>query len=454
MKVLKILFLELGKAFLVGNAIFAVFLVIYFVQGAHLSFDEKMWEGYLVNLSYSMSIYLVNAFMFIYFSFRFKKEFFKPKNLGITITLSIFLSLATIFLIRFLWAYKNEGWNLAQFVQSEEISFYYVSLVITIVTGGIFYIVNFYKHRQQNKVKASQIIAGAASAQYESLKNQLDPHFLFNSLNVLSSLIEENPSKAQKFTTNLSKVYRYVLEQKSKELVSLEEELKFARTYAELLKMRFEDGLVFNLPTQINNPEAKVAPLALQLLLENAIKHNRVGEKTPLIITIIEDKDLLIIENNLQVKENLKEGSGVGLRNITERYKILTDRTVEIIKSNTSFKVTLPLLTQLIESSKHNNFAEFQNTESRIYSRVKKQVRLEKEFHGNLISYIIIIPFLALVNYVTVDFPWVLFPMFGWGIGLFFHAMTVYEWNPLFSKEWEEKKIRQIMKKMNNQENQ
>jgi len=111
-------------------------------------------------------------------------------------------------------------------------------MLISLVVSLIFYAFWYYKDRQESKVKEQKIIAGTASAKYDALKNQLDPHFLFNSLNVLTSLIEEDPYQAQKFTTSLSKVYRYVLEQKNKDLVTVDEELQFARTYVRLLKMR------------------------------------------------------------------------------------------------------------------------------------------------------------------------------------------------------------------------
>lgn len=139
---------------------------------------------------------------------------------------------------------------------------------------SVFLAIYYYRFKQESKVKEQKIIAGTASAKFDALKNQLDPHFLFNSLNVLTSLIEENPDAATKFTTSLSKVYRYVLEQKNKDLVSVEEELEFARLYMTLIKMRFEDSIVFMLPDKLINPEAKVVPLSLQLLLENAVKHN------------------------------------------------------------------------------------------------------------------------------------------------------------------------------------
>ena len=158
----------------------------------------------------------------------------------------------------------------------------------------------FYKAFQENRVKEQKIIAGTASAKFDALKNQLDPHFLFNSLNVLTSLIEEDPSQAQKFTTSLSKVYRYVLEQKNKDLVSVDEELQFARTYVRLLKMRFEDSIVFDIIEACSNPEAKIVPLSLQLLLENAVKHNVVTSERPLHIRVFENGSQLVVSNNLQ----------------------------------------------------------------------------------------------------------------------------------------------------------
>lgn len=133
---------------------------------------------------------------------------------------------------------------------------------------------------------------------------------MFNSLNVLTSLIEENPDNAQKFTTSLSKIYRYVLEQRDKELVSVEEELAFARIYMNLLKMRFENSIFYEVPESLSNPEAKVVPLSLQLLLENVIKHNIASETKPLKIRIYEEGTSLVIENNFQKKEGLNSRRG------------------------------------------------------------------------------------------------------------------------------------------------
>src|SRR5690606_37572095 len=122
------------------------------------------------------------------------------------------------------------GKDLKSFIATEDLSYYGVALVVAIGASVVFHTIYFYRTWQENRIKEQKIIAGTASAKFDALKNQLDPHFLFNSLNVLTSLIEEDPEQAQRFTTSLSKVYRYVLEQKDKDLVTVDEELQFAKT--------------------------------------------------------------------------------------------------------------------------------------------------------------------------------------------------------------------------------
>jgi hypothetical protein len=298
---------------------------------------------------------------------------------------------------------------------------------------------------QKNKVKEHKIIAGTASAQFDALKNQLDPHFLFNSLNVLTSLIDENPDAAQNFTTSLSKVYRYVLEQKNKELVSVDEELNFARIYVRLLKMRFEDSIDFEIPEKALNPDAKVVPLSLQLLLENAVKHNIVNSSNPLKIRIYENGGNLVVENILQPKEVLKKSSGVGLTNITQRYSLLTDRKVNINKTASHFTVEIPMLTKQISVMKTQTQESY--IEDKRYIKAKEKVQAIKGFYSNLLSYLFVLPILAYINYRTTNFPWVIFPALGWGFGVLAHGMEAYGYSPFTGKNWEERKIREFMEK-------
>ncbi|MCJ8152844.1 2TM domain-containing protein [Chryseobacterium sp. SSA4.19] len=299
------------------------------------------------------------------------------------------------------------------------------------------------KKTSRKEVVEQKLIAKSANAQFESLKNQLDPHFLFNSLNVLSSLIDENPKQAQKFTASMSKIYRYVLEQKDKELVTVEDELEFAQTYCDLLKTRFEDSVDFEFNVRKEDYRRFVVPLSLQLLLENCIKHNFATSSKPLLIRIFSENDTLCIENNLQVREQIKESSGIGLANIVQRYSLLTKRNVFIEKSEDYFKVKLPIL-----SAKPNVVNDITQDKDKAYERAQKRVKEIKSFYGNLISYCIVIPFLIIINLITnPDNIWFFFPMLGWGIGVVAHGMSVFE----IGKNWEERKIREILEKRHKQ---
>lgn len=297
------------------------------------------------------------------------------------------------------------------------------------------------KKTSRKEVVEQKLIAKSANAQFETLKNQLDPHFLFNSLNVLSSLIDENPKQAQKFTASMSKIYRYVLEQKDKELVTVEDEIEFAKTYCELLKTRFEDSVDFIFEVNKEDYRRYVVPLSLQLLLENCIKHNFATTSKPLIIRIFSENDTLCIENNLQVREQMKESAGIGLANIVQRYSLLTKKNVFIEKSEDYFKVKLPIL-----SEKPNVVSIKIEDKDKVYERAQKRVKEIKSFYSNLISYCIIIPFLIIINLITSSKSiWFYYPMLGWGIGVIAHGMSVFA----IGKNWEDKKIREILEKEN-----
>jgi sensor histidine kinase YesM len=333
--------------------------------------------------------------------------------------------------------------SFAQFLAEEQSEFYVSSFIISMAVALMFYAAYYYKYYKERQVKEQKIIAGSASARFDALKNQLDPHFLFNSLNVLTSLIDEDPHQAQNFTTSLSKVYRYVLEQKNKDLVTVDEELKFARTYVRLLKMRFEDSIIFDIPDQCSVPEAKIVPLSLQLLLENAVKHNVVTSSRPLHIKVYEDKGMLVVSNNLQEKQVVKKSSGVGLQNIKQRYRILTDREMVINKTTKDFSVSLPILTQ-----KYTVMETQENyIEEKRYAKARERVQAIKDFYGNLMAYCIVIPFLWWLNLRTTEFLWAFFPTIGWGFGLTAHGMAAFGYNPLWGKRWEERKIKELMDK-------
>lgn len=434
---------ELLRSLAIGVIIFLVIIVINFIYGAKIEINNQLGVLFLYTMLYSVTLGYANQMVFVYLDKKFADERFSLKRILVGFVSSFVVTLFMIFLLRIFTDVIIEGGSFQKYWDNERASNYVFAVAMTFIVLLCFYAFYIYKAYSDSKVKEQKIIAGTASAQFESLKNQIDPHFLFNSLNVLSSLIEENPENAQRFTTSLSKIYRYVLEQKDKELVSVSEELAFAKTYMNLLKMRFENSITYDIPADFDNLEAKVVPLSLQLLLENTIKHNVVSEKKPLHIKIYIENNYLIVENNLQKKEVLQDRRGVGLQNIVNRYGLISERKVLIEENESYFKVKIPILTKQVA------FMETQNryNENMAFMRAKDRVEKLKGFYGNLISYCCVIPLLIFLNIkLTNGFQWFWFPMFGWGMGLIFHAIETFG----YGKSWEEKKIQQILNKDKN----
>jgi len=436
---------NLLKACLVGGIVFIVSFLIRFASIGTEVFNSHLYIYFLYCMLYSVVLYVVNASLFVYLDKVFRDNRFSTKRILVGFISSFFISLFVIFLLRVFTQVIIEKRPVISFLANENAANYVESSVITFIILLGFHALHFYRLYQENKVIQQKIIAGTANAKFESLKNQIDPHFLFNSLNVLSSLIEENPDNAQRFTTSLSKIYRYVLEQKDKELVSVEDELSFAKTYMNLLKMRFENSLFYELPATTDiNPDAKVVPLSLQLLLENTVKHNIVSEQKPLHIKIFVEGDYLAIQNVYQKKEVLQDRQGVGLQNIVDRYGIITNRKVLIEQNKETFTVKIPILTKQITVM---DASVDYNDENKAYFRAKKRVEELKGFYGNILSYCCVIPFLVFINLkFSPGFQWFWFSALGWGFGVVMHAFKVFG----YSSDWEERKIRQILEKENN----
>ncbi|MEX0315027.1 MAG: 2TM domain-containing protein [Allomuricauda sp.] len=434
-------FIKVVKVSLLITVLVAILSIFVFGDGDY-SF-ESIKRDIIISFIFSFGLTAVNSYYYDGMNIRYSWEKDPKKRLWIGAIGALFLTIITFGILRYLIHFYYQGLSIAEFLENETIDSYIIAIVITIIASLFTHAFYFYRALQKKEVKKQKIIAGTASARFDALKNQLDPHFLFNSLNVLTSLIEEDPDQAQKFTTSLSKVYRYVLEQKNKDLVTVDEELNFARTYVRLLKMRFEDSIVFEIPEKSSIPDAKIVPLSLQLLLENAVKHNVVTSSKPLHLKVKEEDGMLVVRNNLQEKQVVKKSSGVGLQNIKQRYGILTDREVDITKTHSEFSVGLPMLTEQI------SVMETQQSyiEEKRYLKAKERVKGIKDFYSNLTAYCIVIPFLWWLNFRTTDFLWAFFPTLGWGFGVIAHGMEAYGYNPLWGKRWEERKIQELMDK-------
>lgn len=177
---------------------------------------------------------------------------------------------------------------------------------------------------------------------FEALKSQLDPHFLFNSLNTLQSLITIDTEKAEHYLQQLSSVLRYTLQ--NKEVISLEEELKCVYAYCEMMQIRYGENLKFefNIDAKYNN--FSVLPLSLQSLIENSVKHNVISSKQPLVVTVATGDNSISVSNPIQAKATPEESNGIGLANLTERYRLKWNKTVEITDNGSTFCVKLPLV--------------------------------------------------------------------------------------------------------------
>ena len=419
-----------------------VSLFIFLIDGGEKTF-ERYSVTFLISGMYTFFIGLGNGFLNDYLDSKFSWTDETRKRTIAAIVGTLVMNIALVYFCNYLNFIVIQGKNPEKFFNGEMnfINWFFINFAIMIsAIGHARGFMAAWKNSTKKEVVEQKLIAKSANAQFESLKNQLDPHFLFNSLNVLDSLIEENPVQAQRFTNSMSKIYRYVLEQKDKELVSVEEEIDFAKTYCELLKTRFEDAVTFDFNISEEDKKGFVVPLSLQLLLENSIKHNFATSSKPLNIKIFTEKGNLIIENNLQTRELPNTSTGVGLANIVSRYNLLTERNVFVEKSEAFFRVKLPILTEKLNPM--NPYTPSQ--EQLAYEKAAKRVEELKGFYGNLISYCIFIPFLIFINYQTSPkYHWFWWPMLGWGIGVISHGIKTFG----IGTDWEERQIKKYMEK-------
>lgn len=417
-------------------------------EGFTIPLNELM-KVLSIHLLYALVLTSMNGYFFNYLNEKISWKNKGKLRLIIGAVGSIIVTMVGLALLRLITIVVIYGLPMDRFLNDSGAANYYLfGFVITLIISLIFHTIFFYKALTEKKVSEQQIVAKTETAKFESLKSQIDPHFLFNSLNVLTSLIGENPSQAERFTTKLSKVYRYVLEQKNKDLIQLDEELQFARSYMELLKMRFENAVTFEIPDAASNSEYKIIPLSLQLLLENAIKHNVVSEGSPLHISIYEENGYLKVVNTYNPKDAVGKGTKVGLKNIKERYELITLKKVSIDQTGNSFMVRLPLLTQKTNKMKSSQSTIIENDR---YMRAVERVEEIKSFYSSIIAFVIVIPFLIYIHgkYTPDILEWYWFAIFGWGIGLVIQGFKAFVYDPFLGKNWESRKIKQYMDEEN-----
>lgn len=331
--------------FIIGNAVLSLVILFVFFNKAYLN-PERLITGFIWSYAICATQWAGPVFINIYLD-RHIQWLDRP----ITRTFAEIISLLT--------------WSVGSFIAVQLIMYYLVlhqpplvawqsishsviyTLLISLFISLAFSVVGFFRAWRQSVLSEAELKSEMMTYKYNSLRNQINPHFLFNSFNVLSELVYDDPTQAVKFIREMSDLFRYVLDCRDKELVSLKEEVEFMNSYTYLLKTRFGDKL--KLKNDIDPAsDAFLVPMTLQLLVENAVKHNEVSEKFPLTVIIRQHGEYIEVENVRKPKQVGEESKNTGLSNISQQYGFFTDRKIEVKASETAFLVRIPII-QMIQ---------------------------------------------------------------------------------------------------------
>jgi hypothetical protein len=317
---------------LVGILITGIFLIAYGPENKGESF-KLILHGIVITAGLWLGCMAIVMFLWK----RFPWEQAPLKHLLLEITLILFYTVAFSSLLYLL---EKRFWDLPE---PENLGMeVFVTILITLFITSIHESIFFYRQWKYNFSKSVRLEKDNIEARYEALRAQINPHFLFNSLNNLSTMVGENKN-AVDYIQNLSELLRYMLKSGEKELVLVRDEISILQRYAGLQQMRFPGTINIKVDVDEKYYHYAVPPLSLQMLVENCLKHNIISIEKPLEIEIMASNESIMVTNNLQKKEGV-QSSGQGLKNISGRYRFFTSRKVEIFESDQIFKVVIPLL--------------------------------------------------------------------------------------------------------------
>lgn len=325
-----------------------VSILIGFITTVLMGGSLKMsFTDYLWNAGYSLSLGLplfANSILFNWYEKRFIDWINRPVRSVMSALMAHFVySSIVIWTVNWFWFIfiMNMPWNTFWTYNRGTIISEYI---IFVIIAAIIYAISFFRAWREEMYQKEKVKREALSLQYKVLQEQINPHFLFNSLNVLGSLIDIDVEKAKTFTRELSTFYRDVLHFKNQDIISLKEEIDFVKKYVYLQQIRFGEALQVDIIAN-EKIDGKVIPLSLQSLVENAIKHNQMSVADPLKIVIaISDDYELIVENNLQLKKQVEKSSQTGLKNLAGRYEYLTGKEMIVTENEHYFRVSMPLI--------------------------------------------------------------------------------------------------------------
>lgn len=315
---------------------FFIFGTRYFTEGG------IFWLSTFITAIIAFISWLLQIVVAIHLQRKYPRYSDTIKRLTIALSLYILLTSFTISIV--FWAYDyvhffNYNLNWKRFIWA-----LITGILVDVLAASFHEAAAFYERWKKATVLAEQLKRENLQTQLDSLKAQVNPHFLFNSLNSLSSLISEDSVKAEKFLDELSKVYRYLLRNNEDDLTTLSEELQFIQSYYHLLKTRYGESLHVQTIIEDKYLDYLLPPLTLQMLVENAVKHNRMMKDYPLKIVLKIAGDKLVIANNLQRKVRQVTSNRVGLGNIAKKYKLLQQEDIAVKEDEREFTVVIPLI--------------------------------------------------------------------------------------------------------------
>lgn len=307
------------------------------------SFD---WMGFAIGFCYNFILVLILYLL----NFRLlKSKLNNTPKLIIIILSTIVATIIMTYLLTYLqyelmgWKHKHPGRRNLGFIGMMMSGNMMKDLFLASVVVFSSQLIFLSSKKQQIALEYKTLMAENMRTRYEALKNQVDPHFLFNTLNTLKSIIRTDPPKAEEYTQELSQVLRYTLQ--NKDIISLDDELDFTKSYCSLMQIRYGESLNFDFKIDDNYKKYKIIPLSVQTLVENAIKHNVITNRSPLTISVYSlPNDTIVVSNKIQPKKEAEAGEQIGLANLAERYRLKWNRDIEIENDGEIFKVTIPLI--------------------------------------------------------------------------------------------------------------
>ncbi len=334
-----------------GSFVLAILYEILIAMNNIFYFNTITFNFMLYCSLYGAPFIIIDGFLLYKMMQWFNRSLWSQKHeVSSTILqiLIVILSSTICISLGFLLFDPNKYNNIYDFISTDYI-------ITTHITGSalnilIWVLAKYVTQIEVSESRVKQLIevkSELVHTQYQQLKAQVNPHFLFNSLNILISLIKRDQNKATEYTRQLSSIYRYILSNDKHDLVPLDNEIEFSRQYAEIIKIRYGKGININFPDTrqlVSYRQSLIIPTAIQVLIENACKHNIISEERPLNIDIILSKNNISVSNNIIVRKEPADSTGLGLKGLKEKYLLIADQEITINATPEQFKVTIPLL--------------------------------------------------------------------------------------------------------------